>query len=96
MTGKLALFSNDKAGNDKRPDCHGVGEIDGVKVKASGWWNTSKKDGSKYLSVNIELDTRPEQSAPAGERPTPANPTYAPGPLAHHPDAGKPMEDLPF
>ena len=75
MTGRLALFANDKRGNDKAPDAKGVGEIDGVKVEVAAWWRTSKA-GQKYLSVTIAppRERQPEQPAPAPAAPPPTEP----------------------
>lgn len=71
MTGRLALFANDKGGNDKAPDAKGVGEIDGVKVEAAAWWRTSKA-GQRYLSVTIAPPRERQPEPPA--RPQPRRP----------------------
>jgi hypothetical protein len=72
MTGRLALFANEKRGNDKAPDAKGVGEIDGAKVEAAAWWRTSK-DGKEYLSVTISLPRERMDAPPRPPSPPPGS-----------------------
>ena len=74
--GDISLFKNDKGDNEKRPDMRGEALIDGQVFKVSLWKRTSGKDGSRFLSGNIELaqDKPPVQSSapkqePAGDDP---------------------------
>jgi hypothetical protein len=81
-----ALFKNDKAGNDKRPDRRGKINIEGVEYKLSGWLKTPKSGGDQFLSLKAErADAQPEQGRertpqdayrkPSGQRPaTPTQP----------------------
>jgi len=48
------LFKNDKQGNDKRPDYRGSAVIENVDFNVSGWIKSSKKDGSKFMSLSFE------------------------------------------
>ncbi len=72
MTGRLALFRNDKGDNPKRPDYRGLGEItvDGreVPVRLSGWIRKDKK-GDAYISMALELDERQTKPAEAARPP---------------------------
>ena len=65
---RFALFVNDKAGNDKRPDRRGFAQVAGVRYKLSGWLKTDKK-GDKYLSGTIEPE-RERQAAQSTEPPS--------------------------
>lgn len=57
----IALFTNDKGDNDRRPDMKGEIEYeDGEREKAVFYWNVSKK-GTKYLKGSP--DKRQEQTA---------------------------------
>ena len=49
------LFKNDKQGNDKRPDYRGSAVINNVDMNVSGWIQTSKKTGDKFMSLRFEL-----------------------------------------
>jgi hypothetical protein len=49
-----ALFMNDKAGNDKRPDRKGTINVEGVEYQLSGWIREKKNGGEKFLSLKIE------------------------------------------
>ena len=55
------LFKNDKQGKEKRPDYRGSAMIDNVDFNVSGWIQTAKKDGSKFMSLKFE----PKAAAPA-------------------------------
>ena len=48
------LFKNDKEGNEKRPDYKGSCVINNVDMNVSGWIQTSKKTGDKYMSLKFE------------------------------------------
>ena len=48
------LFKNDKKGNDKRPDYRGSCVINNVDMNVSGWIQTSKKSGDKFMSLKFE------------------------------------------
>jgi hypothetical protein len=49
-----ALFKNDKAGNEKRPDYKGSAEIEGVQYWVSGWIRSPKSGGDKFMSLKFE------------------------------------------
>lgn len=49
-----ALFINDKAGNDKRPDRKGTLNVEGVEYQISGWIREKKNGGEKFLSLKVE------------------------------------------
>ena len=55
---RLTLFSNDKGGNDKRPDMRGTLQIDGKEYKCSLWRKVTR-DGKnrEYWTGPIELAT---------------------------------------
>ena len=48
------LFRNDKQGNEKRPDYKGSAVINNVDMNVSGWIQSSKKTGDKFLSLKFE------------------------------------------
>ena len=48
------LFKNDKKGNEKRPDYRGSCVINNVDMNISGWIQTSKKTGDKFMSLRFE------------------------------------------
>ena len=48
-----ALFVNDKAGNDKRPDRTGRAMIGGKLYRVSGWMKKDKA-GNPYLSLAFQ------------------------------------------
>jgi hypothetical protein len=50
-TNKGALFKNDKGDNPSRPDCQGKININGIDHKLSGWWQTPKNGGEKFLAL---------------------------------------------
>ena len=54
------LFRNDKGDNPKRPDYRGSALIGGTEYWISGWVNTPKEGGDKYLS--LKATTMDEQS----------------------------------
>ena len=64
---KGTLFANDKKGNDKAPDYKGKLDINGKTYNLSGWVNTSKQNGSKYLSISINEFTPKEVASKAQE-----------------------------
>ena len=52
-TNTLVLFSNDKEGNDKRPDFKGKINVGGKEYSLSVWKNTSAA-GKSYLKGKVE------------------------------------------
>ena len=67
-TNKGVLFKNDKGDNPKRPDCQGSVNINGTDYKLSGWWQTPKSGGEKFLALKAS-DSIPKNDF------TPKNPT---------------------
>ena len=53
-TNKGVLFSNDQAGNSKRPSLRGSLNVAGKDYNVSGWHRESKKDGKPFLSISVE------------------------------------------
>ena len=51
---KGVLFKNDKQGNERRPDYRGSCVIINVDMNVSGWIQTSKKTGDKFMSLKFE------------------------------------------
>ena len=49
----IVLFTNDKDGNDKRPDFTGTALWKGQEISISLWDNVSKK-GNRYLSGKLQ------------------------------------------
>ena len=49
----IVLFTNDKDGNDKRPDFTGTALWHGEEISISIWDNVSKK-GNRYLSGKLQ------------------------------------------
>lgn len=84
---RIALFPNDKGGNEKRPDFRGKLTLNGVDYKISIWNKTGPKGA--YMAGQIDVDQKPQGAlAPA-----------APAPIAPRPAAPKAQEtqqDCPF
>jgi hypothetical protein len=62
-TNRGALFQNDKAGNEKRPDLTGIVDLeipegckpgDVVKFRVAAWERESERSGNQYLSLTIQ------------------------------------------
>lgn len=50
-----ALFVNgDKQPGDKRPDRKGYVQIKGVRYELAGWLRKSSKDGSPFMSLQVQ------------------------------------------
>ena len=49
-----ALFKNDQKDGDKDRDYSGTLDVNGNEYWLSGWVNTSKKTGKKFLSLSIK------------------------------------------
>lgn len=69
------LFKNDRKETDKHPDYRGNINVDGAEFWLDAWIKTSKKDGSKFMSLSIkpkearaQSTPQPQQSAPAQAR----------------------------
>ena len=63
--GTVSLFSNDKEGNDKRPDYTGnMKTPDGKEFKISLWNSVSQK-GTNYLSGKVDIPYNPNGDAPS-------------------------------
>lgn len=57
-----ALFKNNRKREGKTdPDYQGQAEVGGVEYWLSAWINTSKKDGSKFMSLKFN----PKETTPA-------------------------------
>jgi hypothetical protein len=62
-TNRGALFSNDKEGNDARPDYTGIVDLqipddakpgDVVKFRLAGWIKEAKSNGEEFVSLQIQ------------------------------------------
>lgn len=53
-TNRGALFTNDKQGNDKRPDLGGSINVDGRDYWISGWYKTGAKGDFVSLSIKAK------------------------------------------
>lgn len=62
-----ALFKNDKAGNEKRPDYTGSAEIEGVHYWISSWIKEGK-NGQKFMSLSFKPKEEKPQGKPANNR----------------------------
>ena len=60
-TNSGALFKNDKQGNENWPDYRGQINVDGQDFWISAWLKTSKKDGTKYMSLAIQPMQKKQQ-----------------------------------
>jgi hypothetical protein len=67
-TNRGALFVNDKAGNDKRPDLKGPLNIEGTEYIVSAWARKTK-DGEKMLSLRVEPKKARETPPPVQDDP---------------------------
>lgn len=85
---RIALFPNDKGGNEKRPDYRGKLTLNGVDYKISLWSKTGPK--GPYMAGQFEVDAKPSAPAPAA----------APAPAPIQPRAAAPTqaetEDIAF
>jgi uncharacterized protein (DUF736 family) len=63
-TNSGALFKNDKQGNDNWPDYRGQINVNGEDFWISAWLKTSKKDGTKYMSLAVQPMQKQKQSSP--------------------------------
>lgn len=50
---RFALFKNDKAGNEKRPDYRGTMQIAGVEYELSAWIRDAK-NGTRFMSGQVQ------------------------------------------
>jgi len=68
----VPAFTNDKQGNDKRPDYKGKLDVNGTQYAVSAWLQT-KKDGSgeQYLRGKIEQWRGPDQAPRTVDTPKP-------------------------
>lgn len=70
-----ALFSNDKGGNDKRPDCRGNCMIGGTLYEVAAWKRRTQ-DGRAWLSLAFSVPREKQAEAkPAPNFPPPAGAT---------------------
>lgn len=69
---RIAVFPNDKGGNDKRPDWRGTLTLGGKEWKVS-LWDRQTKTGKRMLSGSIE-EPQPKQGETAQQQPRPAQP----------------------
>lgn len=63
-TNSGALFKNDKQGNDNWPDYRGQINVNGQDFWISAWLKTSKKDGTKYMSLAVQPMQQKQQRQP--------------------------------
>jgi hypothetical protein len=61
-TNSGALFKNDKQGNDDWPDYRGQINVNGEDFWISAWLKTSKKDGTKYMSLAVQPNDKKQSS----------------------------------
>jgi hypothetical protein len=95
-TNTIALFMNDKGGNEKRPDYRGKINVNGTEYAVSAWLQT-KKDGSgeQYLRGKIEPWKGAEQAPRTGGTPSAFPKREAPMPTPAR-RAEENTEDTPF
>lgn len=62
-----ALFTNNKGGNDKRPDYRGRCTIDGEDYRISGWVRTAVQSGQRFLSLSFTPEAPKETEVPVEE-----------------------------
>lgn len=86
-TNKIAVFRNDKRGNEKAPDYRATFNVDGKEYKAGLWLKKRERDGMTYMQGSIQpaeqRDSRPSQP-PRVSTPPPA------------PKQAENDEDVPF
>lgn len=91
-TNKIAIFRNDKRGNDKAPDYRGTLNVEGKEYKVSLWLR-EKKDGSgmRYMQGSVQA------AIPADSRPSEAPRVSTPPPAPKQPATATGVdEDVPF
>ena len=77
-TNQGAIFKNDKAGNEKRPDYNGSLNVEGVEYWISCWIRTGQKDGKKFMSAKVERKERQSERRPEPGRPIAATDSEQP------------------
>lgn len=78
---RFALFTNDKRGNEKRPDFRGTLSIDGIEYKMSGWLRTTK-DGKNLQYIAGQIEKADPKQAGGGTASPAAFPRPAAAPAA--------------
>ncbi len=69
---RFALFTNDKQGNENRPDMRGTMQVAGVEYEISAWCKISKS-GAKFMSGQIQPKRDRQAPPPQREQPTAAD-----------------------
>lgn len=60
----FVLFENQKKGdNPNAPDMNGKANVNGLIFDLSGWSNTGKESGKKYLAGQIKTEWKPTTQA---------------------------------
>ena len=79
--GKIALFRNDKKGNEKRPDYRGTATVAGNDLEVAMWLKTDR-NGNKYMGGTIQPKRDRQPSIPQEHLPDQT--------------ADSPSDDVPF
>lgn len=61
--GQGVLFTNDKQGNESRPDWKGIVTVNGAQMEIAAW-NKASRAGAKYLSISIKPKQQRQQRQP--------------------------------
>jgi uncharacterized protein (DUF736 family) len=64
--GRIAIFKNDKQGNENRPDYRGKAQVAGNEMVVSLWLKTDK-NGKKYMAGTIQPPRDRQAPAPREE-----------------------------
>lgn len=70
--GRGALFVNKKKTTDKQPDRVGDAQLDGRKIRISGWLKKTKA-GDTFLSLSVKWDDQ-DQEQGSRRQPPPEHP----------------------
>jgi hypothetical protein len=91
---RFGLWPNkDKQPGDKRPNVKGFIQIGGNRFDLSGWTRTSQKDGSKFITGQVQVP-KPKDTG-AAPAPTQAQPVQA-EPVVTSSYELPPADDIPF
>jgi len=96
--GSGSLFTNDKEGNEKRPDLRGDINIDGKNYRIAGWWKEGKK--GQFISLKVDDRAAPDVSSKIDGKPRTKGDDYRAAQSGHKPSAPAAPEffddDIPF
>lgn len=92
--GSGSLFTNDKEGNDKRPDYRGDINIDGKNYRIAGWIKEGKKGA--FISLKVDDKAAPDMASRVDSKPAQQRDHKPSTPPVPSVDDGFGDSDIPF